>query len=162
MNILLLGQPHSLFVSISVCMRRIICSDDRQELRALPSTVGGKAVEMDAFSNSDLTLSFCYHCVCMSVRKMEDYVKDQKAKFYFLINCISDSWGHIQHIFCVFSQISLMVGGTESKILPHLNCPQLLCIYSRWLTAFPGLDFNPVNAFFRDSVQTFLWNLCKI
>lgn len=91
MNILVPGRPHSLFASISVCMRKIMCSDDRQELRALPSTVGAKAVEMDVFSTSDLNPSFCYHCVYMSLRKREDYVKDQKAKFYFLINCISDS-----------------------------------------------------------------------
>lgn len=63
MNILLPGQPHSLFVSISVCVRRIIHSEDRQELQALHAPWEAKVVENNASSNCDLNPSLSYHSV---------------------------------------------------------------------------------------------------
>lgn len=51
----------------------------------------GKVVENNAFSNSDLNPSFSHRCVYMTVRKRENYEKDQKIKFSVLINCFSVS-----------------------------------------------------------------------
>lgn len=31
--------------------------------------------------------------------------------------------------FCVFSQISMVMRDSGSKMLPHLNGPQFLCVY---------------------------------
>lgn len=82
MNILLPGQPHSLFVSISVYMRSVIHSEDRQELQALHSTMGGKGCRNNASSNSDLNPSLSYRSVYSE--NEGELLEGSKGKILFL------------------------------------------------------------------------------
>lgn len=58
--------------------------------------------------------------------------------------------------FYVLSQISVVMRDSRSKMLPHLNGPQFLCVYSRGFVTFPGFDFIPVNVIFRVSLLNLL------